>query len=158
MEFVFNNTVSQSSLEMRPRQCLLLGAVGQGSIHEQLHLLARFVYTYYHSLCVPRCGKGWEALHNLSMWARANYVLLVVRVLFKLGRKQISKFESHSLAAVEMESKKTDEHHDNELPESGRQREFLGKREREKKLHSNTKKKGRNNISNHSSELWMRKS
>ena len=75
--------------------------IGQDSIQKQLCLLLQFVYKDYHFFCVLRCGKGWEALHNLSMWARANYVLIMVRVTSRLRRKEILKFENHSLGMPE---------------------------------------------------------
>lgn len=116
---------------MCPGQCLLLGAVGQGSRHKQACLLPSSVYKHCPCLCVPCPGKGWEALHNLTMWARENYMFIAVRVISRLERKEILTFESHSLVTVGVETTSTNEHHDNELLESRTEGEFLGKGERE---------------------------
>lgn len=45
----------------------------------------------------------------------------------RLGRKANSKFESHSLATVGVGTTGSNGHHDNELPESGMEGEFLGR-------------------------------
>ena len=59
-------------------------------------------------------------------------MLVAVRVMSRLERKEIFKFESHSLTTVGVETTRTNGHHDNELPESGMEGEFFGKGKRRK--------------------------
>lgn len=67
-------------------------------------------------------------------------MLIAVRVMSRLGRKENLKFESHSLATVGVETTRTNGHHDNELPESGMEGEFLA-RETEEILYPKQRRK-----------------
>lgn len=67
-------------------------------------------------------------------------MLITVRAITRLERKEIPKFESHSLTTFEVETNRTNGHHDRELPKSRRKREFLGEGKREKKPVPKTKK------------------
>lgn len=134
------HAVSQPALEMCPGQCLLLRAIRQGSSHSSLICFPSLpINILMFSVChsVGKVGKHCRTCQ--CEWTK--YALLTVRVIARMGRKEVLMFESHSLVTVRAEIKRISGHHDNELPEPGMEGEFFGKRKREETPHQ--KQRGR---------------